>query len=216
MRQLWKKEMNKYRIDCSNCGLKISMLLASRPSKCPGCKEYFGFHDVDTGKQNCTGVRISDSFTSGCSKYIHAEGDCLIETNNDVVMDVNTVVTALKGAKVEMNNPIIDKKPTYPKAINYSGIEVSPPKVFILQVIVLDVIGVAETLSMTPCELKNFFKIVLNRIHNGLVEGLNGGALTGVRTLFSSGYHSIEIIGQDECLTDEGVKLLKYIAQNMV
>lgn len=51
-----------------------------------------------------------------------------------------------------------------------------------------------------------------NRIHNGLVVGLNGGALTGIRCLFSSGHQMIEIIDTDDQLTDEGIELLKYIA----
>jgi hypothetical protein len=208
--------MNKYQINCSNCGLKISMLLASRPSKCPRCKEYFGFHDLTGGEHHSSGIRISDSFTSGGSKYIHAEGDCFVETENDVVMDVDTVVTAIKGAKVEMTNPTVDKKPSFPETLDYCGIEISPPKVFILQRIISDVIGVADTLSMTAVELKTFFRVVQNRIYNGLVSGLNGGALTGIRVLHSSGYNMLEIIDSNGILTDEGVKLLKYIAQKMV
>ncbi len=204
--------MKKYHVNCSNCGLNITMLLPTRPSRCPDCKEYFGFYDVDDGDEDNFGVRISDSFTSGGKKYLHAEGECSVETYNDVVMDVDTVVTAIKGAKVEMNNPTIDKKPNFPEAMDYKGIEISPPKVFILQTIVNDVIGAEQTLSMTHGEIRTFFRVVTNRIHNGLVVGLNGGALTGIRCLFSSGHQMIEIIDTDDQLTDEGIELLKYIA----
>ena len=127
-------------------------------------------------------------------------------------MDVDTVVTAIKGAKVEMNNPTIDKKPDLPEALNYKGIEISPPRVFILQTIVNDVIGAEQTLSMTHGEIRTFFRVVMNRIHNGLVAGLNGGALTGIRRLFSGGHQVIDIIDTDDQLTDEGIELLQFIA----
>lgn len=204
--------MKKYRVNCSNCGLNINMLLCTRPSKCPKCEDYFGFHDVDDGDDGNYGIRMSDTFTSGGKKYIHAEGECSIETHNDVVMDVETVVTALKGAKVEMNNPTIDKTPDLPKAVNYNGIEISPPKVFVLKTIVRDVIGIEETLSMTDSEMRAFFRVVSNRIYNGLVSGLNGGALTGIRRLFSDGHHVVEVIDTDGQLTKDGVELLKFVA----
>ncbi|HIF9148160.1 TPA: hypothetical protein ACX6SL_000718 [Photobacterium damselae] len=204
--------MKKYYVNCSNCGLNISMLLPVRPSKCPGCREYFGFHDVDDGDQDNYGIRISDSFACGGKKYIHAEGECSVETHNDVVMEVDTVVTAIKGAKVEMNNPTIDKKPELPKALDYKGIKISPPKVFILQTIVNDVIGVEQTLTMTYGEIRTFFRVVMNRVYNGLVVGLNGGALTGIRRLFSDGHQVIDIIDTDDQLTDEGIELLQFIA----
>ncbi|MFA0408076.1 hypothetical protein AB4505_07795 [Vibrio splendidus] len=203
--------MKKYPINCSKCGLKITMLLPTRPSRCPKCREYFGFHDVDDGNQDSFGIRISDSFASGGNKYIHAEGECSIETHNDVVMDVDTVVTAIKGAKVEMNNPTIDKQPELPDALNYKGIEISPTKVFVLKKIVNDVIGAEQTLSMSYDEIKIFFRVVVNRIHNGLVFGLNGGALTGIRCLYSDGHHSLEIIDTDGQITDEGIELLKFV-----
>ncbi|QXX07561.1 hypothetical protein KW548_06050 [Vibrio neptunius] len=127
-------------------------------------------------------------------------------------MDVDTVVTAIKGAKVEMNNPTIDKKPELPEALDYKGIEISPYRVFILQTIVNDVIGVEQTLSMTHGEIRTFFRVVMNRIYNGLVVGLNGGALTGIRSLFSDGHQAIDIIDTGDQLTDEGIELLQFIA----
>lgn len=207
--------MNKYRISCSNCSLKISMLLATRPTKCPTCNEYFGFNDVDDGDSENYGVKIIGAFTSGSNKYIHAEGDCNVKTENDVVMGVKTVVTALKGASVEMNNPTIDKSPSFPSSMEFDGIEISPPKVFILDTIVRDVIGVETTLSSRDEEIIVLFQVVHNRIHNGLVDGLNGGALTGIRQLFSNGYDIIEIIDTNNKLTMSGVRLLKFIAKKL-
>jgi len=207
--------MEKYKISCTNCALKISMLLPTRPIKCPACKEYFGYNDVDDGDAGFSGVKMSDNFVSGGQTYIHAEGDCSIESNSDIVMDVKTVVTALKGAKVEMNNPIIDKNPIFPDEVIFKGVVVSRPKVLILETIVKDVIGTKQTLKMTPVELKRFFIIVQNRVYNGLVEGLNAGALTGIRELFSDSDQFIKIIDSEQCLTDNGVELLKFTAHRV-
>ena len=204
--------MKKYHVNCSSCGLNITMLLPTRPSRCPDCKEYFGFYDVDDGDRESFGLRMSDNFASGAKTYIHAEGECNVETHNDVVMDVDTVVTAIRGAKVEMNNPTIDKKPDLPEALDYKGIEISPPQVFILQTIVHDVIGAEQTLSMTHSEIRTFFRVVTNRIYNGLEVGLNGGALTGIRSLFSNHHQVIEVIDTHDQLTEEGAELLRYIA----
>lgn len=192
------------------------MLLATRPIKCPRCKEFLGPHDLTSGERHSPGIGIFDCFASGGSEYIHAEGDCFVKTKNDVVMDVDTVVTAIKGAKVEMTNPTVDKKPSFPDVLDYSGIEISSPKVFILQSIISNVIGVKSTLSMTAVELKTFFNVVQNRIYNGLVSGLNGGALTGIEVLYSNSYNKVEIIDSNGALTDDGVKLLKFVAQKMV
>ncbi|QUM85305.1 hypothetical protein [Moritella sp. 28] len=207
--------MNKYHVSCSNCGLKISMILATKPHKCPECKEHFGF-DVIGGSSDHQGVMLQGAFASGCNKYIHAEGDCHIKTDNDVVMNVNTVVTALNGASVEMNNPTIDKSPLLPSSVEFEGIKISSPKVFILRTIVRDVIGVETTISSNEDEIINFFQVVHNRIHNGLVDGLNGGALTGIRTLFSDECNGLEVIDINNNITIDGVRLLKFVAKKLI
>lgn len=207
--------MNKYKISCSSCRLQLTMLLATRPTKCPRCKEYFRTCDVDDGEVFLSGIKISDSFAIGGGKYIHAEGDCSIQSNNDVIMGFNTVVTAIKGAKVDLNNPIIDKAPLFPEAIEYKGITISSPRVFILKKIIIDVIGVEQVLSMSSSQLQEFFNVVRNRVANGYVEGLNGGALTGIRVLYGDSLHSLEIIDSNDLLTLDGVYLLKFIATNL-
>lgn len=207
--------MNKYKISCSACRLQLTMLLATRPSKCPSCKEYFRYGDVDDGQCFSSGVIISDSFATGGNEYIHAEGDCSIQSNNDIIMGFDTVVTAIKGAKVDLNNPTIDKAPQLPEAIEYKGILISPPKIFILKKIIIDVIGVKQTLAMSPSELQQFFNVVRNRIANGYVDGLNGGALTGIGSLYGDSFYKLEIIDTDELLTTEGVCLLKFIATGL-
>lgn len=207
--------MKKYRITCSHCSLKISMLLSTRPSKCPSCKEYFAYHDVNDNCDTFTGIQLSDVFASGGNTYIQAEGDCSIKTENDVILNTDTVVKAIKGASVEMDNPVVDSAPNLPKSTNFKGFEISPHKVYILNKIVISVIGLEQTLLMNGNELKEFFKIVQNRIYNGLVEGLNGGALTGIREIYSDDFQSVEIINLDRGLTSEGVELLKFIANDL-
>ncbi|WP_316674952.1 hypothetical protein [uncultured Tolumonas sp.] len=205
--------MNKFKINCSRCGLKLSMLLPSRPHKCPKCNELLRFRDVDGGLTQNVGINLSNNFSTGAASYLHADGDCSVISNNDVILGADKIVTALNGAKVEMNDATIDKTPTFPDSINFCGFNISPPRVFILQTIVRNVIGIENTNTMTSQELINFFQVVQNRILNGLVDGLNGGSITGIRNLHSDGFDKIEIINSDDKLTEHGVKLFKYIAQ---
>ncbi|MCD9494113.1 hypothetical protein [Photobacterium carnosum] len=207
--------MNNYKINCSNCSFNISMLTPIRPLKCPSCDEYFRYNDVDDGKPNHQGLNINNNYSSGSGTYIHAEGECLVKSENDIVINTPNIVTAIKGARVEMNAPTIDKKVKLPYKMNYNGIEISAQKVDILQKIVRNVIGVEDTFEMSSDELKLFFNIINIRICNGLEYGLNGGALTGIRCLYGSdSFEMIEIIN-DYGLTDNGVELFKLVASEL-
>lgn len=192
----------------------MSMLLPTEPRKCPTCKKSFGFYDVDRGEEYGSGINLSGNFSSGCGTYIHAEGEVSIKSNNDVVLNVSRVVTALKGASVEMNNPFIDKSPIMPPSLTFKNIEISPPRRLVLLNIVANIIGVERTKSLEPEELKTLFLTVQNRIHNGFEAGLNSGSLTGIRRLHSFGdvFLEIMIIDDDGMLTDNGVELFKLIA----
>jgi hypothetical protein len=187
--------MNKYRVSCTYCGLKITMLLATRPKKCPVCKECIGLNVVEEDGSENYGVSASDCFASGGNIYIHAEADCNVKTKDDAVMEKGHIATVLKGASVE-----------------FEGLQVSPTKVFILDTIVRDVIGVETTLSRSEDEIKNFFQVVHNRIHNGLVEGLNSRSLADIRILCGSDGYGLEIINTEGKITEDGVRLLQFMA----
>ena len=192
--------MNKYRVSCTYCGLKITMLLASRPNKCPVCKECIGLNVAEEDGSENYGVSVSDCFASGGNIYIHAEADCNAKTEDDTTetMGKGNIAAALKGASVE-----------------FEGIQVSPTKVFILDTIVRDVISVETTLSYSEDEIKHFFPVVHNRIHNGLVEGLNSKALTDIRILCGSDGYGLEIINREGKITDDGVRLLQFMAKRL-
>jgi hypothetical protein len=190
--------MNKYRVSCSYCGLKITMLLATRPKKCPVCKECIGLNVVEEDGSENYGVSVSDCFASGGNIYIHAEADCNVKTEDDAVMGKGNIATDPQGASIE-----------------FEGIQVSPTKVFILDTIVRDVIGVETTLSRSEDEIKNFFPVVHNRIHNGLVDGLNSKALADIRILCGSDGYGLEIINTEGKITEDGVRLLQFIAKRL-
>ncbi len=188
--------MNKYRVSCTCCGLNITMLLATRPNKCPVCKESIGLNVVEEDGSESYGVSVSDCFASGGNIYIHAEADCNAKPDNDVLGKGD--IAALKDTSVE-----------------FEGIKVSPTKVFILDTIVRDVIGVETTLSYRDVQIKDFFQVVNNRIHNGLVDGLNSRALADIRIICGSDGYGLEIINREGKITEDGVRLLQFMAKRL-
>lgn len=188
--------MNKYRVSCTCCGLKITMLLATRPNKCPVCKESIGLNVVEEGGSESYGVNVSDCFASGGNIYIHAEADCNAKPESDVIEKGD--IAALKDTSVE-----------------FEGIEVSPTKVYILDTIVRDVIGVETTLSYREDQIKDFFQVVHNRIHNGLVDGLNSRSLADIRIICGSDGYGLEIINREGKITEDGVRLLQFMAKRL-
>lgn len=198
--------MGKYKINCQCCQIKIDMVNPTRPLACPSCGNLLGFFNViEVVVPDSSGViDISNNFSTGGKQYIKADGDCDVHSKNDVVLGFETVVTAKNGARVRMDDAVVEKAP--------DSIYISIFKKIITE---LEKVGQGRVINMEEDELISFFTVVQNRIHSNLVEGVNVGAFTGIRALSSPTDGKSPIIGLDNSLTKEGARLIKDIAMEM-